>query len=91
MKTVQSHKRRNFPQSLNGKKKQIDKNTHEKDDVDDDENIFDEVDAATVRVAILWFLYFDLFLRLLLARICAASTAVVVIVVVMIVGRAILG
>lgn len=67
--------------------------TYEEDDVDDDENIFDKVDAAAVRVAILWFLYFDLFLRLrLLARRATAAAAVVVVdVVVVMTGFAILG
>jgi hypothetical protein len=64
--------------------------THKENDVDDNENIFDEVYAAAIRVAILWFLYFDLFLRLFLAR-RAASTAVVVVVIVVAAACAILG
>lgn len=82
-----------FPSSMATTKRQT--FTYEEDDVDDDENIFDEVDAAAVRVAILWFLYFDLFLRLrlwLLARRAAAAAAVVVVdVVVVMTGCAILG
>lgn len=58
-------------------------NTYEEDDVNDDQNVFDKVYAATVGVAILWLLYFDLFLRLSLTR-RAASTAVIIVVVVVV-------
>lgn len=54
--------------------------TYKKDDVNDDQDIFDEVNAAAIGVAILWFLYFDLFLRLLFLARRATSTTVVVIV-----------
>lgn len=61
-------------------------NTHKKDNVNDDENIFDKVNAATSRITSLWFLDFDLFLRWLLFTLlllhCAAVFALVIVVVI---------
>jgi hypothetical protein len=72
--------------------------THEEDDVDDDQHVFDEVDAAAARVASLWLLDSDVLRRrrllLFVARRAAPAAAVVVVhvvVVVVMVGRAILG
>lgn len=65
--------------------------TYEEDYVNDDQNVFDEVDAAAIRVASLWFLYFDLFLRLFLARRAASTAVIIVVVVLMAAGCAILG
>lgn len=67
--------------------------THKKDDVDNDENIFDKVYAATIRVAGLWFLVFNQFLWFFLAGRAAAACTVVVVnacIVVVMTGRAIL-
>ena len=85
----------------------MEKSTHKKDNVNDDEDVLDEIYAAASRVTSLWFLNFDLFLllRRWLFTLCSSSVfalvmivvvtadIIVVVVVVMIVavGCAILG
>lgn len=72
-------------------KRKVKSFTYKKDDVNDDQNIFDEIYAAAIRVSRLWFLYFDLFLRLFSLARRAASTVIVVVVIVVMAGCAILG
>lgn len=73
---IKSREPRISDKVINKKKGKV---THKKDDVNDDENIFDEIDAATVRVAILWLLHFDLFLRF--CRVLRAGTTVATVVI----------
>lgn len=61
--------------------------THKKDNVNDDEDVFDEIYAAASRVTSLWFLDFDLFLllRRWLFTLCSSSVFALVMIIVVVI------